>query len=214
MPGTKIAESLRREQIVKAAYQLASRGGLRAVTIRDIAKRADMSTGLVVFHFHTKDRVLLALLDHVLETTITLRVGPEIQAIEDPLDRLVALLAREMARLSTEPKANRLFFEFWNEGMWNRAVRVRMQRELDRYRDAFRPMADEVVAADPERFAGTSGESLAAVAVSFIKGCAVQSIVDPALDIPGFRRAAERLLAPGRPAAAGHDHLLTSSHTA
>ena len=55
-----------------------------------------------------------------------------------------------MARLSTEPKRNRLFFEFWNEGMWNRAVRVRMQRELDRYREAFRPMAEAVIAADPE----------------------------------------------------------------
>ena len=59
-----------------------------------------------------------------------------------------------MARLSTEPKRNRLFFEFWSEGMWNRAIRVRMQRELDRYREAFRPMAEAVIAADPARFVG------------------------------------------------------------
>jgi AcrR family transcriptional regulator len=196
MPGTKIAEALRREQIVSAAHQLASRGGLRAVTIRNVAKKAEMSTGLVVFHFRTKERVLLALLDHVLATTITLRVGPDIEAIDDPLERLVALLRQEMARLSTEPRQNRLFFEFWNEGMWNRAVRVRMQRELDRYRAAFRPMAGEVVAADPERFTDTSAESLAAVAVSFIKGCAVQSMVEPSLDVAGFLRAAEALLIP------------------
>lgn len=201
MPGTKIAESLRREQIITAAYQLASRGGLRAVTIRNVAKKAEMSTGLVVFHFRTKDRVLLALLDHVLATTINLRVGPDIEAIEDPLERLVALLRQEMARLSTEPRDNRLFFEFWNEGMWNRPVRVRMQRELDRYRAAFRPMADEVVASDRERFAGTSAESLAAVAVSFIKGCAVQSMVEPGLDVAGFLGAAEALLIPAPSAA-------------
>lgn len=198
MPGTKIAESLRREQIVTAAYQLASRGGLRTVTIRNVAKKAEMSTGLVVFHFRTKERVLLALLDHVLATTITLRVGADIEAIEDPLERLVALLRQEMARLSTEPRDNRLFFEFWNEGMWNRSVRMRMQRELDRYRAAFRPMAEEVVTSDPERFAGTSAESLAAVAVSFIKGCAVQSMVEPGLDVAAFLRAAEALLIPAR----------------
>jgi AcrR family transcriptional regulator len=196
MPGTKIAESLRREQIITAAYQLASRGGLRTVTIRNVAKKAEMSTGLVVFHFRTKERVLLALLDHVLATTITLRVGADIEAIEDPLERLVALLRQEMARLSTEPRDNRLFFEFWNEGMWNRSVRMRMQRELDRYRAAFRPMAEEVVTSDPERFAGTSAESLAAVAVSFIKGCAVQSMVEPGLDVAAFLRAAEALLIP------------------
>lgn len=196
MPGTKIAETLRREQIINAAYQLAGRGGLRAITIRNVAKKADMSAGLVVFHFRTKERVLLALLDHVLATTITLRVRGDIDGIQDPLERLVALLRQEMARLSTEPKDNRLFFEFWNEGMWNRPVRVRMQRELDRYRAAFRPMAEEVVASDPDRFAGTTAESLAAVAVSFIKGCAVQSIVEPGLDVAGFLRAAEALLIP------------------
>jgi TetR/AcrR family transcriptional repressor of bet genes len=196
MPGTKIAESLRREQIITAAYQIAGRGGLRAVTIRSVAKKADMSTGLVVFHFRTKERVLLALLDHVLATTITLRVGADIEAIEDPLERLVALLRQEMVRLSSDPRHNRLFFEFWNEGLWNRAVRVRMQRELDRYRAAFRPMAGEVVTSDPDRFAGTTAESLAAVAVSFIKGCAVQSMVEPGLDVAGFLQAAEALLIP------------------
>jgi len=196
MPGTKIAESIRREQIISAAYELATRGGLRTVTIRDVAKRAEISTGLVIFHFRTKERLLLALLDHVLATTITLRVGQEIEAIENPLERLTALLRREMRRLSTEPRQNRLFFEFWNEGMWNRAVRVRMQRELDRYRAAFRPMAQEVIAAEPERFGGLSAESLAAVAVAFIKGCAVQSMVEPGLDVIGFLRSAEALLIP------------------
>ena len=38
--------------------------------------------------------------------------------------------------------------------MWNRPIRVRMQRELDRYREAFRPMAESAIAADPDRFAG------------------------------------------------------------
>jgi AcrR family transcriptional regulator len=196
MPGTKIDETLRREQIISAAYDLARRGGLRAVTIRDVARKAEMSAGLVIFHFGTKERVVLALLDHVLATTITLHVDAPIQAIADPFERLVALLRQEMSRLSTEPRQNRLFFEFWNAGMWNRAIRTRMQRELDRYRAAFRPMAEEVVASDPVRFAGTTAESLAAVAVSFIKGCAVQSMVEPRLDVAGFLRAAEALLAP------------------
>jgi hypothetical protein len=34
------------------------------------------------------------------------------------------------------------------------------------------------------------------VAVSFIKGCAVQSMVEPGLDVDGFLRAAEALLIP------------------
>jgi hypothetical protein len=33
-----------------------------------------------------------------------------------------------------------------------------MRRELDRYRDAFRPMVEEVLRAEPERFAAVSAE--------------------------------------------------------
>ena len=101
-----------------------------------------------------------------------------------------------MARLSSEPKRIRLFFEFWSEGMWNRAIRVRMQRELGRYRTAFRPMVEAVLAADADRFPGVTVDGLTTVAVSFIKGCAVQSMIEPELDIGAFLRAAEGLLVP------------------
>ncbi len=194
MPGTKIAESVRREQIVAAAYGLAIRGGLRAVTVRDVARKGDMSAGLIIFHYHTKDRLLLAVLDAVLAETTTLTIGPRIAAIPDALDRLLALIRQEMARLSAEPQRNRLFFEFWSAGIWNRAIRARIQRELDRYREAFRPMSQAAIAADPSRFAGVGTADLAAVAVSFIKGCAVQSMVEPHLDVDGFARAVESLL--------------------
>lgn len=206
MPGTKVAEGLRREQIVSAAYGLAARGGLRAVTIREVARKAQVSTGLVIFHFRTKERVVLALLDFVLAKTTTLAIGADIETIADPLGRLVAVLRQEMKRLSTDPVRNRLFFEFWNEGMWNRAVRVRMQRDLDRYRAAFRPLAETVIAAEPERFADAKAEGLAAVAVSFVKGCAVQSMVEPGLDVAGYLRAAETLLAPTHVAPAYPNH--------
>ena len=194
MPGTRAAEAERREQVLRAAIQVAMRRGLQALTIRDVALRAELSPGLVLFHFGSKEQLVLALLDQVLATTAVLRIGPEIAAIEDPLQRLLALLRQEMARLSREPGQIRLFFDFWSAGMWNRRIRARMQRELDRYREAFRPMAAEVLAAQPERFRGVTAEGLAAVAVSFIKGCAVQSMIEPHLDIGEFLAAVEGLI--------------------
>jgi AcrR family transcriptional regulator len=195
VPGTKAAEAVRREAIIAAAYAIAAERGLRGVTVRDVAERAGVSTGLVLFHFGTKDALVLELLEWVLETTTALRVGPEIASIVSPLERFRALLAQEMARLSSEPARIRLFFEFWSAGIWHAEIRARMQRELDRYRDAFRPMAASVIAADPARFGGVTTEGLAAVAVSFIKGCAVQSMIEPELAIDEFLGAAEALLA-------------------
>ena len=194
MPGTKYSEAIRREQVIAAAYDIAATDGLRAVTIRDVAARAGMSSGLVLFHFGSKEQLLLELLDWVLSTTTALQVGPDISAIPSPLERLVALLAQEMARLTSEPALNRLFFEFWSAGLTDTSIRERMKPELDRYRAAFRPIAAAVIEAEPDRFPNTTADGLAAVAVSFIKGCAVQSMIEPSLDITEFLNAANGLL--------------------
>lgn len=197
MPGTKVAEGERRERILRAAYEIAAKTGLRSITIRDVALHAEASPGLVIFHFETKDQLILSLAEWVLATTTALQAGPEIRSIGDPLKRLLALLRQEMTRLSSEPRRMRVFFEFWNAGLWNRQLGALMQRELERYRQAFMPLVRDALSADPRRFAGVSADALSAVAVSFIKGCAVQAMIEPRLDIAAYVRAAEELLAPG-----------------
>ena len=195
MPGHRAAESVRRVQIIKAAYDVASRKGLDRLTVRQVAAKARLSAGLVLFHFKSKDQLIVALLDWLLATTTILHVGPEIQRIGSPLDRLLALLRQEMDRLASEPRRIRLFFEFWVLGGRNAEIGGKMRAELARYREAFRPMVQEVLLAEPERFAHVTADGLAAVAVSFIKGCAVQSMIDPdRFDIADYLAAAEGLV--------------------
>lgn len=194
MPGRKASEATRRQQILRAAYDVAINERLDALMIRTVAQRAGLSAGLILFHFKTKDELVLSVLDHLLATTTVLHVTPDIRQIASPRERLLALLRREMLRLSSEPRRTRLFFEFWELGLKQRRVRARMRRELDRYREAFRPIAEEVLRAAPARFAGVTADGLAAVSVSFIKGCAVQSMIDPAnVNIDEFITATQGL---------------------
>lgn len=201
MPGQKASEDARRQQIIHAAFDVASRKGLAALTVRLVAAKAGLSTGLVLFHYKTKEQLVIALLDYVLATTTVLRLTDDIVQISSPLDRLLALLAREMNRLSQEPRRIRLFFDFWAQGFTHPRIKRRMQAELDRYREAFRPIAEEVLAAEPERFADVSPEGLAAMAVSFVKGCAVQSMIDPKnFDIDDYLAATKGLVGQLAPA--------------
>lgn len=196
MPGTKAPESARREQILTAAYAVAAREGLEGTTILQVAAAAQLSPGLVLFHFKSKRLLLLALLDWLLDTTTVLRVGPDIAALASPFDRLIALLRQEMDRLSREPLRIRLTFDYWTAGIRDDEIRTRLRAEFARYRDAFRPLAAAVLRAEPERFAGVTPDGLAAVSVSFIKGCAVQSMLDPErFDIAQYLAAAEGLMA-------------------
>lgn len=192
MPGQRVSEELRRLQIIRSAYQIALSRGLDGLTVRQVASKAHISHGLVLFHYETKEQLVLAVLDWLLETTIVLQVTDEDSAIARPLDRLLAVLRSEMKRLAAEPQRIRLFFDFWAKGTRRKEIRAKMQHQLARYRGAFLPIAEAVVRADPRRFPNVSASRIAEVAVSCIKGCAVQAMIDPEdFEIEGYLVAAQ-----------------------
>jgi AcrR family transcriptional regulator len=170
---------VRRGQILQAAFEVASREGIGGLTIRAVAGEAKLSHALVVHYFQRKERLVYALLDWLIETTSVLRVSDDIARFPRALDRLHALLQQEMARLSHQPRHTRLFFEFWALGARHEEIRARIGAELERYRAAFRTIMEELLLAEPARFAGATADGMAAMAVSWIHGCAVQAMVDP-----------------------------------
>jgi AcrR family transcriptional regulator len=179
MPGQKATEATRREQILKAAYEVALRRGIDGLTVRAVAARARLSHGLVLFHFKRKDQLGLALLDRVLGTPVSLTVPDEIEAITSPRERLQALVRHEMHRLSEEPRRIRLLLEYWARGTHNAVIREKIGAELDRYRAAFRAIAEQVLRSEPGRFGQATPAGLAAAAVSLIIGYPVQAMIDP-----------------------------------
>jgi AcrR family transcriptional regulator len=176
MPGHKAAEATRREQILKAAHEVALRRGIDGLTVRAVAARARLSHGLVLFHFKRKDQLGLALLDRVLGTTVALSTPPEIVAIPEPRERFQALLRYELDRLLNEPRRIRLLLEYWARGAHNAVIRAKISGELIRYRAAFRAIAED--APPPDGRLGTPA-GMASTAVSLIVGCAVQAMIDP-----------------------------------
>jgi AcrR family transcriptional regulator len=180
MAWKRAPEDVRREQILQAAFEVASREGIGRMTIRAVAAQAQLSHALVVHYFERKERLVHALLDWLIETTSVLHVSDDVARFPRALDRLHALLQQEMARLGHQPRHTRLFFEFWALGARHEEIRVRISAELERYRGAFRAIMQELLLAEPSTFPGATADGMAAVAVSWIHGCAVQAMIDPA----------------------------------
>ena len=187
MVGKKASEETRREDILRAAYDVAARQGLEALTLRAVAARADVSHGTVLFHFKRKHELVVALLDRVLYATAVLRVPDEVRQITRPIERLHALLRSEMDRLSVDSRHFRLFLEYWTIGVRNAAIRQRIRVSLEAYREAFKELASETVNAELSGARGRAQqgtdpitiEGVSAVAVSLIHGCALQGVIDP-----------------------------------
>ncbi|HEY2375997.1 MAG TPA: TetR family transcriptional regulator [Gemmatimonadaceae bacterium] len=172
MPGQKAPEEHRRKDILRAAYEVAVRQGIEALTVRGVAARADVSHGTVLFHFSRRDALVEALLDRVLEATTVLRISAGVARLTSPAERMRALLGAEMKRLSRDPRHFRLFLEYWALGVRDAMIRRRVVGGLDGYRRAFRVVSETL---GP----GTRADGLAAVAVSLVHGCALQAVIDP-----------------------------------
>jgi AcrR family transcriptional regulator len=195
MPGHKAAEATRREQILKAAYEVALRRGIDGLTVRAVAARARLSHGLVLFHFKRKDQLGLALLDRVLETTMSLRVSDDLGAIPNARERLQALFRHELHRLLEEPRRLRLLLEYWARGVHNALIRGKISAGMDRYRAAFRNIAEEALRAEPGRPGKGTPAGLAAAAVSLIIGYPVQAMIDAdGFDIEEYLAAVQGIL--------------------
>jgi AcrR family transcriptional regulator len=180
MRARRIPEDQRREQILHAAFEVACREGIAGLTVRAVAAAAEVSHALILFHFRRKQRLVHELLDWVIARTSVLHISDDIAQFPHARDRLHAILQQEVARLSHQPEHTRLFLEFWALGVRHEEIRTRINAELERYRTAFRDIMEELLSADPALFSGATADGLAAVAVSWIQGCAVQAMVDPA----------------------------------
>jgi len=166
--------------MLRAAFVIAARERLAGVTARAVAAKAGVSSGLVFFHFESVDGLLVDLLDWLLERTIVAgELGADAFGDLPPAARMMAAVRRDVERLPGTRERVELFFDYWVLGTRHPLVKRKIRAALDRYRDSFRPLAAAMIAADPERYVGTTAEGLASVAASFVEGCALQVVMDP-----------------------------------
>ena len=182
MPGRKEPEEERRDAILRAAYVVAARERLGGVTARAVAAEAGVSSGLVFFYFESIDNLLVALLDWLLERTVARAqlVPPVDVADPDPAARLMASVAAAVRRLPRERERVELFFDYWVLGTRHPAIRRKIRRALALYRESYLVGAQALIDAHPERYAATTANGLADVIASFLYGCALQIVTDPA----------------------------------
>ena len=173
MPGQKIAESERKEQILTATMRVATKMGLEKVTGRRVAAEAGISSGSVFFHYKTKNDLLLALLDKLIVWWLTTR---EIQ-VSDPRLQFLELVSSE-ARVDEREEID-LLLEFWILGRKHPEMRSRFQEAMVKYRDKFCLAARQMIRDDNYRLSQTTPESIAIFASSLIIGNALQMMFAP-----------------------------------
>jgi TetR/AcrR family transcriptional regulator, transcriptional repressor of bet genes len=150
---------------------------LAGLTIRAVAREAGLSTGLVLFHFKSRDGLIRMLLDWLLHQSSVLQ--PTAAHRPRQSDCLSELIRDECVRLANSRERTELFFDYWVTGTRRPVLRQGMRAALHRYRQEFHALAADALKKHRPAQSGVTAEAIAAAAVSFIHGCAIQAVIDP-----------------------------------
>lgn len=172
MVGIKKPEGERRSDIIAAAKAVAMQGGVEAVTVRTVAAEAGLSIGLVYFYYESKEGVLHALLEHLLETTLD---GPPEGFGDDlpPDEALYAVMSEELEGLHTQRGEVDLILQFYFARS-SESFRGPINSALDRYAATLEPVTARIVEGT-----GLPVEGLRSVLASLIYGAAMDVVRKP-----------------------------------
>jgi AcrR family transcriptional regulator len=125
---TRIAPDLRRRQIVDATHTVMLVKGLHELRIADVADALNVSTGLIHYHFATKDELIEAMLGEMAEREIA-TVRRSLERLATPEEKLARAIEVYLPS-SRRDHAWVLWIDVWGEALRDANLR-RITEELD-----------------------------------------------------------------------------------
>ncbi len=104
-PDEVVELSPHEEKLVRGTYRVMARVGSQQLSLRTVAKELGVSPALLVYHFETKDNLLLQTMRWALFETAE-RIRKNLEPVDDPAEALDSLLAA----VFHEARANRDYF--------------------------------------------------------------------------------------------------------
>ncbi|RYF28731.1 MAG: TetR/AcrR family transcriptional regulator [Chloroflexi bacterium] len=158
-----------KQRLIDAAYTEFVQNGYDGTSIRDIADRANMTSGLVYYYFKTKDELLLA-----VQSSAQQQYHELYQSTHQPSD-LRDSLREVQARVIDNPDWYRWRYELFALGVKRPELQPQVAQVLREGRDSLRRQLVVYVSSD-------EANDLAALLVACFDGLALQRLVDDTVD--------------------------------
>lgn len=165
-----------RARIIEATTQVVAERGYEGATIKEIARAAGITPGLVHYYFAGKDQLLVEMLQ---EESRRYTAAMTALAKDAPCDELATrALAEPRERVKRQPQWYRLRAELFAEALHNPAIAPGTRELLAGGRAGIAEVAHRALgkkAGDPQ--------ALAAVLLACFDGLALQVLIDPSVDL-------------------------------
>lgn len=111
----KASKEVRRQQLIEATIDSLAKRGYSDTTMADVADGAKLSRGIVNFHFESKEKLLIATLQHMYDEYSAHWRAALDKAGEDPASRLRALVVADFDRVVCNRRKLAAWCAFWGE---------------------------------------------------------------------------------------------------
>jgi TetR/AcrR family transcriptional regulator, transcriptional repressor of bet genes len=114
-PRRTLARDQRRQQVIEATIAVIASRGLARLTLTDVARAADISHGLVLFHFASKENLLAETLACLADEYQRNWEAAVLAAGPGPEDQLQAMIEADFHPVVTTPARLAAWCAFWGE---------------------------------------------------------------------------------------------------
>lgn len=174
--GRKLVAPQRREQIVRALFDCLAESGHETVTVKDIARKANLHYGVIHYYFKSKDEIVSALADSIISKYES-RLLRRIEHMQSASEKLQAALDFLVNEFIFNRRLNRVFYNLVQMAFERKGVRAALRKQLRVYRTRIAEAIEDGIR-DGD-FARRDSAKAAALMVALIEGMALQWVIEP-----------------------------------
>ena len=166
---------LRRSQLTRAAYSVVSKKGYYNFTIKDIAKEAGLSTGLVHYYFKDKQDLLFNLLKE-MNKNLKVYLNKSISQSDDPSEKLTIFIKQAFDLVVTQKDYSFVLFDFWTQINRNEKMKKANIKLFQSYRHECSEILKEGIKTGV--FKEVDINYTTAIIIAVIQGMIIQYVID------------------------------------
>jgi AcrR family transcriptional regulator len=135
----------RKDDLIQATLSLIAEQGVRAATVRAIAKRADVTQGLIRHYFSTKNDLILAAYRHHMDRMTQLTSASTDRADSTAKEHLAAFVVASLKPPVVDPSSVTVWASFLNKIREDEHMRKMHEQTYYEFRDQLESLIQEAL---------------------------------------------------------------------